>query len=61
MRTNVSLGKVLEVSAFLKAPENRDKIRFSSDETQFAWINMSRYYPTAQVRRNGPINDLVQI
>jgi hypothetical protein len=31
MKTKVSLGKVLEVSAYLKAPENRDKILFSSD------------------------------
>jgi CubicO group peptidase (beta-lactamase class C family) len=55
---NVPLEKVLEVSAFLNAPENRDKIQFPSDETQFGWVNMSRYYPTAQVRRDGPIREL---
>jgi hypothetical protein len=35
--------------------------QFPSDETQFGWVNMSRYYQTAQVRRSGPISDLVQI
>jgi hypothetical protein len=39
----------------------QDKIQFPSDETRFGWVNMSRYYQTAQVRRSGPINDLVQI
>ena len=58
LSTNVPLAKVLDVSAFLNAPENRDRIQFPSDETQFAWVNMSRYYPTAQVRRNGPISEL---
>jgi hypothetical protein len=29
--TSGPLAKVLEVSTFLKAPENRDKIQFSSD------------------------------
>jgi hypothetical protein len=32
MSTNVSLGKVLKVGAFLKVPENRYKILFSSNE-----------------------------
>jgi hypothetical protein len=58
LSTNVSLAKVLEVSDFLNAPENRDKIQFPSDETQFGWVNMSRYYQTAQVRRSGPISEM---
>jgi len=58
LSTNVPLAKVLEVSDFLNAPENRDKIQFPSDETQFGWVNMSRYYQTAQVRRSGPISEL---
>jgi len=43
------------------APENRVKVQIPSDETQFGWMNMSRYCQTTLVRRNGPINDLVQI
>jgi hypothetical protein len=58
LSTNVPLAKVLEVSDFLNAPENRDKIQFPSDETRFGWVNMSRYYQTAQVRRSGPISEL---
>jgi CubicO group peptidase (beta-lactamase class C family) len=58
LSNNVPLSKVLEISEFLNAPENRVQIQFPSDKTQYAWVNMSRYYPTAQVRRDGPISEL---
>jgi hypothetical protein len=58
LSTNVSLAKVLEVSAFLNAAENRHEIRFSSDETQFGWVNMPRHYPSTQIRRHGLISEL---
>jgi CubicO group peptidase (beta-lactamase class C family) len=58
LSANISLSKVLEISDFLNAPENRVQIQFPSDKTQFAWVNMSRYYQTAQVRRSGLISEL---
>jgi hypothetical protein len=58
LSNNVPLSKVLEVSEFLNAPENRPQIQFPSDKTTDAWVNMSRYYQTAQVRRDGPISEL---
>jgi CubicO group peptidase (beta-lactamase class C family) len=58
LSTNVPLAKMLEVSDFLNAPENRVQIQFPSDKTQFAWVNMSRYYQTAQIRRSGAISEL---
>jgi hypothetical protein len=58
LSTNVPLSKVLEISEFLNAPENRFQIQFPSDKTQFAWVNMSRYYQTAQIRRSGAISEL---
>lgn len=56
--TNVPLSRVLEISAFFNAPENKVKIQFPSPETAFAWVNMSKYYPTAQVPRDGPVSEL---
>jgi CubicO group peptidase (beta-lactamase class C family) len=58
LSNNVPLSKVLEITEFLNAPENRVQIQFPSDKTQYAWVNMSRFYPTAQVRRDGPISEL---
>ena len=58
LSNKIPLSKVLEITEFLNAPENRVQIQFPSDKTQYAWVNMSRFYPTAQVRRDGPISEL---
>ena len=56
--TNVPLSSVLDVSAFFNDPANKVKIQFPSPETQFAWVNMSKYYPTAQVVRDCDVSEL---
>lgn len=56
--SNVPLEKVLAVSDFFHNPENMVKIQFPTDESKFAWVNMSKYYHTAQVMRAGPVSTL---
>ena len=56
--TNVSLSRVLEISTFFNDPANKVKIQFPSPETEFAWVNMSKYYPTAHVMRKGNVSEL---
>jgi hypothetical protein len=58
LSTNVPLTRVLDVSTFFNDPANKVKIQFPSPETQFAWVNMSKYYPTAQVVRGGQVSEL---
>ena len=58
LSTAVSLDYVLDISAFFNDPANKVKIQFPSPETQFAWVNISKYYPTAQVMRNGQVSEL---
>jgi CubicO group peptidase (beta-lactamase class C family) len=56
--SNVPLEKVLAVSAFFQNPQNMVKIQFPTDESKFAWVNMSKYYHSAQVMREGPVSAL---
>ena len=56
--TNKTLSEVLDISTFFDDPANKVKIQFPSPETQFAWVNMSKYYPTAQVERSGQVAEL---
>ena len=56
--TNIPLSSVLDISTFFNDPANKVKIQFPSPETEFAWVNMSKYYPTAQVERGGPVAEL---
>ena len=58
LSTNKSLDGVLEVSKFFNDPANKVKIQFPSPQTEFAWVNMSKYYPTAQVERGGQVSVL---
>ena len=58
LSTNRSLEGVLEISTFFNDPANKVKIQFPSSETEFAWVNMSKYYPTAQVVRDGDVAEL---
>jgi uncharacterized protein (DUF1330 family) len=32
-------------------PKNKVKIQFPSEQGAYAWVNMSKYYPSAQVQR----------
>jgi Beta-lactamase len=50
--------RILGISEYFKQPENSVGIQFPSPETQYAWQNMSRYFPTAQVMRADPIMPL---
>jgi CubicO group peptidase (beta-lactamase class C family) len=50
--------RIEEIHAFFAQPENRVKIQFPIPETGYAWQNMSRFYPTAVVLRDGPIRVL---
>lgn len=58
LKTNISLSKILDISEFFNDPANKVKIQFPSDKTAYAWVNMSKYYPTAQVMRKGEISPL---
>jgi CubicO group peptidase (beta-lactamase class C family) len=55
---DASIERVLDLHAFFRAPENKVKIQFPSPETHYAWQNMSRFYPTAQIMRDGRIREL---
>ena len=58
LSTNIPLAKILETSEFFHDPANKVKIQFPSDQSRYAWVNMSRFYPTAQVMRSGKIANL---
>ena len=57
-RSNIPLSEILSVSAFFGDPSNRVKILFPIEESAYAWVNMSKYYPTAQVMRSGEVSRL---
>jgi CubicO group peptidase (beta-lactamase class C family) len=56
--SNMPLAQVLGVSQYFHDPENMVKIQFPTDESKFAWVNMSKYYLTAQVMREGRVSSL---
>jgi len=58
LSTNIPLSKVLNVSEFFNNPANKVKIQFPSEQSAYAWVNMSKYYPTAQVMRKGQVSTL---
>lgn len=58
LSTAIPLSKVLEISDFFNQPENMVKIQFPSAETRYAWVNMSKFYHTAQVARSGQVSEL---
>ena len=55
---NIPLSKVLGISEFFYDPANKVKIQFPSEQTRYAWLNMSKFYPTAQIMRGGKISHL---
>jgi len=56
--SNIPLENVLGVSEFFRNPENMVKIQFPTSESKYAWVNMSRFYHTAQVMRKGLVSAL---
>jgi CubicO group peptidase (beta-lactamase class C family) len=58
LSSNIPLSKVLAVSEYFTIPENRVKIQFPTEQSRYAWVNMSKFYPTAQVLRSGLVSVL---
>ena len=56
--TNISLEKVLAVSEYFNVPENKVKMQFPTEQARYAWVNQSKFYPTAQVMRKGQVSVL---
>jgi len=56
--SNIPLEKVLGISEYFLNPENMVKIQFPTNESKFAWVDMSKYYRTAQVARDGAVSSL---
>jgi hypothetical protein len=58
LSASIPLAKVLETSEFFHDPENKVQIQFPNEHSRYAWVNMSKFYPTAQVMRSGRVADL---
>ncbi|MBM7035296.1 serine hydrolase domain-containing protein [Vibrio ulleungensis] len=58
LSTSRTVDEINAISAFFNQPENKVKIQFPSAETEFAWVNMSKFYPTVQVPRSGEVSEL---
>lgn len=56
--SNIPLAKVLAVSEYFDNPENMVTMQFPAEESKYAWVNMSKYYPTVQVMRQGQVSML---
>ncbi|CAK1829931.1 serine hydrolase domain-containing protein [Vibrio crassostreae] len=50
--TNVD---VYNTHDFFLKKGNRVKLQFPIEQSKFAWQNLSRFYPTAQIERDGPV------
>ncbi|GAL25999.1 hypothetical protein JCM19239_2330 [Vibrio variabilis] len=44
LSTSISIDEMKEISRFFNQPENKVKIQFPSEKTEFAWVNMSKFY-----------------
>ncbi len=55
---DTSVQRIEEIHGFFNVPANKVKIQFPIPETGYAWQNMSRFYPTAMILRDGPISEL---
>lgn len=58
MTVNIPYQRVLDISAYFAAPENKVKSQFPGAETQYGWQHMSKYNPSAQVLRGGAVSVL---
>ncbi|WP_394149126.1 serine hydrolase domain-containing protein [Vibrio maritimus] len=58
LSTAISVDDINNISRFFNQPQNKVKIQFPSAQTEFAWVNMSKFYPTSQVPRDGQVSEL---
>jgi len=58
LKSNIPLSEVLEISAYFADPANKVKIQFPTTQSAYAWVNMSKYYQTAQVMRKDEVSEL---
>jgi CubicO group peptidase (beta-lactamase class C family) len=56
--SNIPLEEVLSISTFFSRPENKVRIQFPGPEAQYAWQNMSKFFPNAQINRGGDVSKL---
>lgn len=56
--SDTSMKRIQEIHAYFAVPENKVKIQFPGTETHYAWQHMSRFYPTAQILREGSVSEL---
>lgn len=56
--SGIPLEQVLTISSFFSKPENKVRIQFPGPEAQYAWQNMSKFFPTAQINRGGDVSKL---
>ncbi|UGA56426.1 serine hydrolase domain-containing protein [Vibrio sp. VB16] len=52
---SVTNKDVYNTHEFFLQKSNRVKLQFPIEQSKFAWQNLSRFYPTAQVERDGPV------
>lgn len=52
------VSTIHEIHDFYGQPKNKPLIQVADARTHYAWQNMSRFYPTAQILRDGPISPL---
>ncbi|EMN7257437.1 beta-lactamase family protein, partial [Vibrio vulnificus] len=50
-----SQSDVYKTHEFFLEQGNRVKLQFPIEQSKFAWQNLSRFYPTAQIERDGPV------
>lgn len=53
-----SIDRVEEIYAFFQNPAHMPSILAPGDKAHYAWQNLSNYFPTAKVLREGPISNL---
>lgn len=56
--SDIPLEKYQSIVSHFNDPKNKVSIQFPGEESQYAWQNMSLWFPTAQVERGGSIFDL---
>jgi CubicO group peptidase (beta-lactamase class C family) len=56
--SNIPLEQVLTISSFYSKPENKVKFQFPLPEALYAWQNISKFFPTAQISRRGEVSKI---
>ncbi|MCB0165516.1 MAG: serine hydrolase [Anaerolineae bacterium] len=58
LSVDTSLNTVRDIYTFFHEPANVVQIQMASDKTRYAWQNLSGFFYTQQVLRDGPISAL---